>query len=282
MTRILSSVLLTILILAAYTFIPFETRAYEVERRVEKVFVDNSYIQRYSGRFGRWVSPGRSLESYANDFQTTVDEIRRINHFEVDTGGFVFIPMSDDYYRGLLDEGRGRRILQIDPRKLLWPVEDPYYTSRYGKRFHRLHQGLDIGCAVNTIVVAAEAGVIKRRGRYGAMGKAITIQHDNGLETWYAHNNIILVNEGDRVAKGQIISYSGNTGRTTGPHLHFEVRYLNVAMNPEDFLPYGLTNPDLVFREGLRNADEATVEKSSGQESALVSPGVVVERRELN
>lgn len=73
----------------------------------------------------------------------------------------------------------------------------------------------------------------------GGYGNKILLSHPgiNGINTLYAHNSLLYVKEGDKVKKGQIIALSGNTGHTTGPHLHFEVRYQNVVLNPEHYLP---------------------------------------------
>ena len=158
--------------------------------------------------------------------------------------------MGKEYYQELLNRGQGRRIMQLHPRKFLWPVDSPSYTSRFGMRRGVLHAGLDIACPVNTVVLAAYDGEVTRSGWFGGLGNAISILHPNGLESWYAHNTSVLLKRGEKVKRGQIIAFSGNTGRSTGPHVHFEVRFQSVPLNPEDFLQYGLVQPSLIMREG--------------------------------
>ncbi|MCB1316627.1 MAG: M23 family metallopeptidase [Leptospiraceae bacterium] len=214
------------------------------------VHLDNDHIQTFRGRLGRWVVPGgESYGSLAYRFGTTVEEIRAINDGTLDRSRYNFVPMSLDYYNQLVQEGYGRRMLRIDERNMLWPVERPHYTSRYGNRRGGMHLGVDLACSPNTVVLAAGDGVISHSAWYGGLGQAVAIQHDDGLVTWYGHNNQLLVKVGERVRRGQIIAFSGNTGRSTGPHVHFEVRYMNVALNPEDFLEQGLIQPNLVLQE---------------------------------
>lgn len=110
-------------------------------------------------------------------------------------------------------------------------------TSTYGHRWGRLHGGLDIGANIGEPIVASDGGVIKyaqfNNGGYGYM---VDIDHGNGYVTRYAHCSELYVNVGDRVNQGDIIAAVGNTGRSTGPHLHFEVRKNGNPENPQDYL----------------------------------------------
>lgn len=222
----------------------------EFEPDLIDVHIDNKYIQSHRGRLGQWVHSGQEpLQTRARQFGVTVEEIRDINDQFAGVRSMIFIPMGLEKYNELLNEGKGRRVVKIDPRRLLWPVENPAYSSRYGMRRGGLHNGLDLACAHNTIVLAANDGVITHSGWFGALGQAVAIRHNDGLVTWYGHNTQVFLKIGEEVKRGQAIAFSGNTGRSTGPHVHFEVRYENIAMNPEDFLELGLVQPGLVLRE---------------------------------
>ena len=243
------------------------------ERDYREVRVDNESIQTYRNHLGRWLIPGReSLSSLAGRFGVTTREILDINDGSYNPTGFIFVPMSQEVYRNLVEEGHGRRIYQIESGRVLWPLEDPGYTSRYGRRWDQMHTGLDFSCAINSVVVAAQDGVVEKVGWMGSYGKMVILVHENGLETRYAHNNTLLLREGEHVKQGQVISFSGNTGRSTGPHMHFEVRYLGVAMDPEDFLPYGLANPGLVRRESIPS--DRPVADNETEKSALAGPSL--------
>jgi murein DD-endopeptidase MepM/ murein hydrolase activator NlpD len=222
------------------------------------VTIDNKYIQTYNETIGRWVEvAGQSLGTLARQNGTTVEEILKVNNRDV-SRDYIFVPMSQGHYKDLIRRGYGRRIFHLDSRKLMWPVELPNYTSRYGQRFGGMHHGLDLAAPRKTIVIASREGTVVQTGWYGGLGYAVSIRHDDGIETVYAHNTTILVRDGDKVRQGQAIALSGSTGRSTGPHVHFEVRYMGVSMNPEDFIQYGLTRPDVVLKEQLTDPDTQT------------------------
>ncbi|WP_054939010.1 M23 family metallopeptidase [Paenibacillus ihuae] len=94
------------------------------------------------------------------------------------------------------------------------------------------HSGIDIAGSIGDPVYAAMDGEVTASEQMGARGKYIIIKHTNGLETWYMHLNGMTVTVGDKVNKGQQIGTLGNTGRSTGPHLHFQVVKQNKAVNP--------------------------------------------------
>ncbi|MBO4954645.1 MAG: peptidoglycan DD-metalloendopeptidase family protein, partial [Clostridia bacterium] len=113
-----------------------------------------------------------------------------------------------------------------------------YLTSRFGYRWGRSHNGIDIGASTGTPIYAADGGVITMSGWNGGYGKMIVINHENGYVTYYAHCSRLLYSSGKRVAKGDVIAYVGNTGNSTGPHLHFEVRLNGSPRNPLNYVSY--------------------------------------------
>ena len=118
---------------------------------------------------------------------------------------------------------------------LAWPVSGPV-TSGFGARWGRMHEGIDIGLAEGTPVQAAAAGVVIYAGWMSGYGNLVVIDHGNGLSTAYAHNSSLVVGVGRSVAGGEVVSYSGNTGNSTGPHVHFEVRVNGAAVDPLGYL----------------------------------------------
>lgn len=111
-------------------------------------------------------------------------------------------------------------------------------TSPFGARWGRRHTGIDIANSLGTTVTAADAGRVSFAGYQGSYGKLVIIDHENGYQTYYAHNNKLVVSAGDRVYKGQKISEMGSTGRSTGVHVHFEVRKNGTPVNPQSFVRY--------------------------------------------
>ena len=114
------------------------------------------------------------------------------------------------------------------------------YQSRTNPITHEkeFHAGIDYRAKKGTIVVAAADGIVFKARKEGNYGNLIAINHLNGYETTYAHLDQILVREDQQVTKGDTIGTVGNTGRSTGDHLHFEIAYLDKKINPEQFYPF--------------------------------------------
>lgn len=119
---------------------------------------------------------------------------------------------------------------------LVWPV-DGRIISPFGKRRGGWHAGMDIKAEMGTPILAAAPGVVISSGPERSYGRIIRIEHDDGFVTVYAHNLENLVEVGDRVTGGTIIATVGRTGRTSTPHLHFEVRREGMVFNPLHLLP---------------------------------------------
>lgn len=124
----------------------------------------------------------------------------------------------------------------------IWPTTSQVVTSSYGYRRDPLthtpsfHDGIDIGASENEPVFAAADGKVITSGFDNARGNNIVIQHANGLRSWYMHLNKIIIIEGDSVTKGQTIGLVGSTGRSTGPHLHYELVKDGETIDPKPFL----------------------------------------------
>lgn len=136
-------------------------------------------------------------------------------------------------------EGQGRPPRGVDPSgSYSWPARG-VFTSGYGWRWGRMHKGIDIANNVGTPIVAAREGRVSVAGwNDGGYGYLVEVIHPDGSMTRYGHNSRLLVKEGDVVTQGQPISLMGSTGRSTGPHLHFEIHPAGEgAVNPLRFLP---------------------------------------------
>jgi len=122
------------------------------------------------------------------------------------------------------------------------PVSVAFNSSSYGWRIDpfngekAFHEGLDFPAAVGTRINAAAGGIVSFAGPSADYGKLIRIDHGSGLETRYAHSSKLFVTVGQRVEKGQEIAEIGNTGRSTGPHLHYEIRFNGNALDPRRYL----------------------------------------------
>jgi len=137
----------------------------------------------------------------------------------------------------LLQNQLSRRLLPSMP-----PVHTGYYSSNFGWRIdpftgaNAMHEGVDFVANAGTPIYASAGGVVDYAGLDGGYGNMVEIDHGNNLVTRYAHASKLLVKVGQVVRRGQEIAEVGSTGRSTGNHLHFEVRYKGVAQNPVRFL----------------------------------------------
>ena len=120
----------------------------------------------------------------------------------------------------------------------IWPTKG-VFTSGYGWRWGRMHKGIDVANNVGTPIMAAKEGQVSFAGWHaGGYGYLVEINHPDGSRSLYAHNSRLLVTEGELVSQGQVISQMGSTGRSTGPHLHFEIHPPSRgAVNPLQLLP---------------------------------------------
>lgn len=154
---------------------------------------------------------------------------------------------------------------EIDVRGFVMPHNGPV-TSPYGwrARFGRMHRGVDISLKVGDTVRSAFSGKVRLTKFEGkGYGYYVVVRHDNGMETVYGHLSRFLVKPNQRVRAGEPIALGGNTGRSTGPHLHFETRYMGLAVNPEGLID---------FTNKTTHRDTYAFSKSSYEKSQKYGP----------
>ncbi|OGW07259.1 MAG: hypothetical protein A2889_08375 [Nitrospinae bacterium RIFCSPLOWO2_01_FULL_39_10] len=123
----------------------------------------------------------------------------------------------------------------------IWPVRG-WVTSGFGYRLSpfterkEVHEGLDVATRMNAPVISPADGIVVRVGKDISYGNVLEIDHGYGVVTRYGHNSRILVNTGDKVKRGQAVAEVGNTGRSTGPHLHYEVMVNSIPTNPLNYI----------------------------------------------
>ena len=143
---------------------------------------------------------------------------------------------------GLLEAQLFEQAVKKKAMPTMMPVSAPFNASGFGVRIdpftgqQAMHEGIDFITDAGTPVLAAAGGVVQFAGFHPQYGNMVDIDHGNDLVTRYAHLSKVLVKEGDLLQRGRRIAESGNTGRSTGPHLHFEVRFRGAAQNPTKFL----------------------------------------------
>ncbi|MDY6847137.1 MAG: M23 family metallopeptidase [Chloroflexota bacterium] len=203
-------------------------------------------------------SEGDTLESVARDFKVSVDDILNwsgnkldVTNPEINEGDLVMVPGGEREFQqwvvptyavgrsgtnaslpgGCTVDGPGLR----GDGFFIWPADNHYLS---GNDFWSGHLAIDIAAGTGAAIYAADSGVVVFSGwDSNGYGNVIMIDHQNGYHTLYAHLSSLNVSCGSNAVEGQVIGYAGSTGNSTGPHLHFEVRYLGGFLNPWTVLP---------------------------------------------
>ena len=161
---------------------------------------------------------------------------------------------------------------KIDLRHFTMPTTSRVITSNFGSRWGRQHKGLDIKVYIGDTIRAAFSGKVRIvRYEAGGYGKYIVIRHNNGLETIYGHLSKQLVEENQEVRSGEVIGLGGNTGRSTGSHLHFETRLCGVALNPElmfDFRAQDVTGDYYAFNKETYDNESTNATRLRGKQDS--------------
>jgi murein DD-endopeptidase MepM/ murein hydrolase activator NlpD len=168
----------------------------------------------------------------------TMDELKMANPDKSFRKEWIFVPSKVGIAYLLRDTYVIEDYSSLGKGRFLWPVPQFYkVSSHFGRRNGRNHDGIDIPAPKGTPIVTVDSGVVvySDNGIRG-YGNMIVVAHADEIFTVYAHNKTNKVDKGDRVKRGQQIAEVGNTGRSTGPHLHFEIRVKNKVRNPAQFL----------------------------------------------
>ncbi len=201
---------------------------------------------------------GDTIEEVAQEFSAEMDDILNwtgndldLTNPEIEPGKLVMVPGGERalnqsfYIRTIYAEGKSGVYTTIggaceigdvyNPGSgyFIWPADNHYLS---GNDFWSGHLAIDIAAGTGAPIYAADSGVIVFAGWYSSYGNMVMIDHQNGYHTVYAHLNNINFSCGTIVYQGQIVGNAGSTGNSTGPHLHFEIRYMGAFVNPWDYL----------------------------------------------
>ena len=175
------------------------------------------------------INPGESLWNISRKFNVSMEKIIKSNNISspdfIKPGKLLILPGAKPEF-GYQERMSG---------KLMMPVQGRI-SSYYGRRWGKMHEGIDFAVNTGTRIKAAGSGKIIYSGWASGYGYTVIIEHQRGVRTLYAHNSKLLVHSGQYVRKGQAICLSGNTGNSTGPHLHFEVQINGRPVNPLSYI----------------------------------------------
>lgn len=180
---------------------------------------------------------GQSVDSLAKNYGVSKNLIQSFNKKKsFRPGDWVFVPMN----RGILGSRINRSFAgsyYIGDGKFIWPVPGSRrVSSEFGRRWGRPHNGIDISAPGGSHILSSAAGVVIYSGSgLRGFGNMIVIRHEDNFYSIYAHNRRNYVRKNEKVVQGQVIGQVGNTGRSTGNHLHFEIRRGDKALNPLAF-----------------------------------------------
>ena len=185
------------------------------------------------------------------ELRATVSEIETMMGIDTDTNQSVEQRVNS----AKISSEQRATLLQLIPNGK--PMLYVRVTSRYGNRIHPIkhtkefHRGVDLKANMNTPIYATADGVAEWAGMHkkSGYGKLIILQHSYGFKSVFGHLNKIVIKSRQFVKKGQLIGYSGNTGLSSGPHLHYEVRYFYQTLNPKYFMEWSMENYNEIFKK---------------------------------
>lgn len=203
---------------------------------LQLVFFLSSCSSIQSGQYIQ-LSNGSSINEIAKSYQVPVEEIRNFNIGKKFTSGeWIYIPLK----RGLVNKIYRNPSSYGEVPEFIWPLPSvKKISSKFGRRKGRPHDGIDIPARSGSHILAAADGIVVYSGDgLGGYGNLTVISHLNGYFTVYAHSKKNFTKKGDKVVSGQVIAQVGNTGRSRGSHLHFEIRREGKALDPLMFIAY--------------------------------------------
>lgn len=231
-----------------------DQRNYRCEKKIEPPAKDRVDPVEEEGAF-HIVGKGETLRHICHVYGLDLKKVARVNElkppYSLNVGETIFLPAQalleekDTPAAGFANTPKGQSRLNVAQAiggkrhplvpQLRFPVPGGVLTSPFGHRWGCFHKGLDIAASIGKPVLACARGRVLFTGRQkklGGYGKMIVLDHGRGVYTQYAHLNRVLVRKGQKVRGGQRIALVGNSGRSTGPHLHLEVRVSNQMYNP--------------------------------------------------
>jgi murein DD-endopeptidase MepM/ murein hydrolase activator NlpD len=190
------------------------------------------------------IQGGETLWDLSNLYKMSVDDILLVNKLEnpdkLKLNQYIIIPNAEKALKLPVQTSSQNSTTQkskgsVTLSRGIWPASGSI-SSKFGRRWGRQHEGIDIAASTGTNVYAFMNGKVTFSGTQGGYGKLVIIDHGNGIKSYYGHNSKLLAKVGQTVSKGTHIAEVGNTGNSTGPHLHFEIRKNGTPVNPYTYL----------------------------------------------
>lgn len=196
------------------------------EKRIESIAFETEYRDDSSMYKGET----KTIQKGVKGEKEVTYEVFKENGYEVGRNAINEVVLKEPVKQIVL---RGTKAVpKVASGKFIWPTKGGVVTSKYGKRWGKMHNGIDISGVKDKTIMAADSGTVTFAGWKNSFGNLVIIDHGGGVETYYAHLSSISVKKGQKVAQGQKIGVMGTTGRSTGVHLHFEIRVNGKPTDP--------------------------------------------------
>jgi len=219
--------------------------------------------------------------SYSNQIETKVAQIKELGDELEKIEDIIGINVDDK--TDLIQRATLAKLTSAEKSYMLetipnsCPLKECITTSKFGWRINPItkkrqyHKGIDLRAARRTPIHVTADGVVRyvQDKNEGAFGRVVIVSHNFGFETIYAHLRFVDVKIGDIVEKGQVIGRTGNSGRSNGPHLHYEITHASKLLNPRHFIDWGMKNYEKIFENQRRVNWESLVKLVSNQSKKL-------------
>ncbi len=235
---------ITVLSLVAFTFVIvamvstfYTSKASEIKKEQIKLIKTNIALK-------------ESIQDKKEEFSRLQDKIEEIQESVTSKDGH-----KNSNIKKLLENfSTNTKKLIVDSIPSGYPLTSNRITSKFGYRMHpiygekRFHHGIDFGGKLGSAITATADGIVEFSGFDKGYGNLVVVNHNFGFKTAYGHMlDNLKIKKGDFIKKGAVLGYLGNSGISTGPHLHYEVKYIKNSLNPKNFLTFNLNNFDTLF-----------------------------------
>jgi len=231
-----------------YTANQMEKKRVEMEMAYEKLKIKNSNLGDNIKNSQHLLDMKKKELDEVSDSLAEIEEMIGLSNTEK-------VPLKERISETKITSQHMATLLQFIPSGS--PLEYHGITSKFGFRIHptlgtrEFHRGSDMKANMNTPVYATADGMVEYAGMHkrSGYGNLIILQHNYGFKTYFGHLNKIVIKSGQFIKKGQLIAYTGNTGMSNGPHLHYEVRFISRAVNPFWFIKWNVKNYKDIFKK---------------------------------
>lgn len=239
--------IIVFVVISAVSLKYLNSKVEKQSKRIEKLLITKEDLEKRNAELKNKI---KSKEKTLKEINDKISDIENIINFTPPKEDIASSKKLDLAKLDLIDK---KSVLQFIPNG--YPVEYKGITSPFGWRMHPIlhkkefHPGVDLKAKYGTKVYAPADGIVEFANYHksSGYGNLLIIDHNFGFKTVYGHLSKILVKRGDFVKKGDLIALTGSSGLSNGPHLHYEIRYLNIVLNPKFFMKWGLKNYNTIF-----------------------------------